>query len=248
MQRRMTIDNKIHVLNIKYNKNIEDKITYKDNDLYYKNINLNPYNEEYIKILGIYEKKNSIVITGLILKVLSNDSFTCNDRPIKLTDYEFNVFNYFKKYSPNYKEFDIVLDKCNKIVFKLNNRIIDIKYAKELTKNYSLIHYNVIANQKEILLKKNNYILSIKKKILLLIFNKIPFKINKDLKLNKISKLHLLYTKKVICNYPSVKTIEELSKYQKNMFFKNTYKVFKTNNKEIKELINKKIYNFIITK
>ena len=78
------------------------------------------------------------------------------------------------------------------------------------------------------------------------IFKGITFNINKSIKLNKISKLHLLYTNKVKCNNPTMKTLETLKSLQKNIIFKNTYKEFITKSIEAKEYINKNINNFII--
>ena len=249
-QRRMGVHNKIHVLNIKYNNKVEKHLSYKNGKAYYKDLVLNPYDEELIKILNIIENRNSFLIRGIAFNfVTKNNKITLNNKELKYKKHEFIESNYFKDYDPLYDEFCIEIPKNEtKIVFKINNKTANIGYHYYLTKysNKILPNYDIDAKNNSLNLV-NHSKLTYKNKILLLLFNKFKF-VYKN-KLNKIDKLRMIYCSKLIVNKPNMQVLESIYKRQNNIIFRNKLKEFyDVKDQELLDYINKNINNFIIKK
>lgn len=257
MQRKMSVLRKIHALNIKYNRTIENNIIFKKDNFYFNKLPILRYDENLIRILNIYSFNGKTYLRGIFLKFITNNSkvyYYINNKKSELRHkkYVYSMLNYFEKYSPSYEEFVIELhDINNNIYFSINDFPLNIEMSKSAeNKLFDLnIENNVLIITNKNIIQKKNLKYYIKSNILKLIKNKKIIVNNEISNLNRINRMKIGYSKYIIVKNPTIEFINNLSNIQKkNYLFKNSRKYFvlDTDNKIVENTINNKITNFVI--
>ena len=232
-QRRFTLNDKVFALNIKNGKDIQNDITIKDKDVFYKNIKFGSLDECFASINDIYKEGNDYIIEIAInsfindsdLKIIVNGKY----KNIKYDKYTRSYYNNFDKYSYEEKLFRIKIDNNSKIEILYNDKQLPIKsnsYIQIVNENigyykfynnYLYVRDNVIYFNNNVInkikynLKYNMYLISKKKNVFLTIL---------------LSKFYFKNEIVVILNENNEKIIKEYLK-DNNI---NNYKVLYKNN------------------
>ena len=249
-QQTTTIEDKIHTLNIKYKKDIQNHIKIKNNKVLFKNLLIDYVENEKINIVNIQKNKNNYTITFSAKNYLINHLLIkINNEKIKISTHKKNYYNYeqFKEYSPKEQLFSIEVEKNtkSKIEIYVNNTLLEISGEGKLQSfkseysQYKIDQYYLCKNLKELTFQKRNFKTFtniIKTNINLLITNPNSFLLNSIFYIGKIlyNNKNIIYisdeNEKIILDYfkknkTNIKDfiIIRNNKFTRSLKFKLTY-------------------------